>query len=128
MVTIPKITRSAPNKDLVTVKDIFNAGERKWWNAWTLFHPEIPLEYQVRFYIEGHKKPFHMDFLEPKSKLVIEISGGSHVWNLRRDYERTRWLHDHDYLVYTFTPADLTLRDRERHCEQVYRAILRRIP
>ena len=82
----------------------------------------------MRFYIPGHRNPFRMDFFHEPTKVVVEISGGVHSIQKvrRRDYMRTRWLTDNGYTVYTYDVADMTKRDVDSHCKQVYEAIQRR--
>jgi len=106
-----------------------NAGEEKWLAAWTRLYPDIELRRQVPFKIPNHRNPFKMDYLHEATKVVIEISGGVHSIQSvrRRDYMRTRYLSDNGFLVYTFDPADLTKKDIDSHCEQVYRAIMNRL-
>lgn len=106
-----------------------NTGEAKWLKAWTRLYPDVPLTMQARFYIEGHRNPFRMDFLHEATKVVVEISGGVHSISKirRRDYMRSRWLQDHGYAVYQFDPADLTIKAVDGLCKQVHDAITRRL-
>ncbi|MGR6328164.1 endonuclease domain-containing protein [Sphingomonas sp. XXL09] len=54
--------------------------------------------------------PFICDFVARSAKLVIEVDGGQHAWQERRDADRTRYLEGLGFTVLRFWNNDVLER------------------
>lgn len=79
--------------------------ERKLWRALREFNAGGDVHFRQQAPI-GH---FIADFCEHTRKLIIEVDGGQHnePENVRRDAERTAWLHSRGYRVIRFSNIDV---------------------
>ena len=71
-----------------------------------------------------------VDFLDPASKLVLELDGSQHLADreaYRRDRRKDALLQEHGYLVLRFLAEDLGTR-LDAVLDEVLRALARRIP
>ena len=71
-----------------------------------------------------------VDFLDPESKLVIELDGSQHLADreaYRRDRRKDALLQEHGYLVLRFLAEDLGTR-LDAVLDEVLRALARRMP
>ena len=74
-----------------------NAERRLWWH---LRHP-LPLS-GTHFRRQVHLGRYIVDFVSHDARLVIEVDGGQHDQQSRRDAERTRFLESQGYRVLRF--------------------------
>ncbi|MBI0474584.1 endonuclease domain-containing protein [Sphingomonas sp. MA1305] len=64
----------------------------------------------VRFNRQVPIGPFICDFVARSAKLVIEVDGGQHAWQERRDADRTRYLEGLGFTVLRFWNNDVLER------------------
>jgi very-short-patch-repair endonuclease len=86
--------------------------EEKFLTLWEEFFPDISLEREMKL-IE--KRRFRVDFLEPKSKVCIEINGGNWVGGrhsrpagLENEYEKNLLLATLGYQVICLSGKQIT--------------------
>ncbi len=64
----------------------------------------------VRFNRQVPIGPFICDIVARSAKLVIEVDGGQHAWQQRRDADRTRYLESLGFTVVRFWNNDVLER------------------
>jgi adenine-specific DNA-methyltransferase len=65
---------------------------------------------------------YFVDFFCPERRLVVEVDGGQHAFQLSYDKVRTEWLESRGYRVIRFWASDV-LRDTDVVLEGILRAL-----
>jgi very-short-patch-repair endonuclease len=76
--------------------------ERKLWRA--LSNRQL---HGIRFNRQVVIRPYICDFIARSAKLIVEVDGGQHALNARKDQVRTRFLESHGYRVIRFWNNDV---------------------
>jgi very-short-patch-repair endonuclease len=71
--------------------------------------------------------PFIVDFVSQQNRLIIEIDGGQHAADPRRDQQRDEWLRSKGYRVLRFWNTDV-LRNRPGVLQAIVDAVAANLP